>query len=158
MTIPQKGSFKLTAEQLEADAAYWQNHASQSQAKDNSLRVRSFNQVMDEAKEQPIPQMLFGKFWFEGELCILFSDSNAGKSILAIQIGNSICSGKSLEPFEMQADGQPVLYCDFELTAKQLEARYTQDWDAHFRFEDNFFRADLNPDGNCPKALIMKNT
>jgi len=42
------------------------------QAKDNSLRVRTFNQAMTEAQLLPIPQMLFGKFWFEGELCILF--------------------------------------------------------------------------------------
>src|ERR1700712_3525392 len=108
---PQEGSFKLSAEQLQADAAYWQNYATSPQAKDNSLRVRSFNQVLSEAKDLPIPQMLFGEFWFEGELCIFFSDSNAGKSILAIQIGNSICSGKSMEPFAVQTAGQPVLYC-----------------------------------------------
>src|ERR1700712_2127488 len=149
----QKGSFKLTAEQLQADTAYWQSQDSTVNAKDNSLRVRSFNQVMDEAKEQPIPQMLFGKFWFEGELCILFSDSNAGKSILAIQIGNSICSGKSMEPFAVQTAGQPVLYCDFELTAKQLEARYTHDWRSHYQFEDNFYRADLNPDAELPEGF-----
>jgi RecA-family ATPase len=153
MTNQQKGSFKLTAEQLQADTANWQNYANHSQANDTSLRVRSFNQVMDEAKEQPIPQMLFGKFWFGGELCILFSDSNAGKSILAVQIGNSICSGKSMEPFEVQTEGQPVLYCDFELTPKQLEARYTQDWDAHYLFEDNFYRADLNPDAELPEGF-----
>jgi hypothetical protein len=32
--------------------------------------------------------MVFGTFWFEGELCILFADSNRGTSILAVQIGN----------------------------------------------------------------------
>lgn len=144
---------KITPEQLQADAAHWQNYANQPEAKDTSLRVRSFNQVMKQASELPIPQMLFGKFWFEGELCILFSDSNAGKSILAIQIGNNISRGKSMVPFEMETQGQPVLYCDFELSPKQLEARYTQDWDAHYQFDENFYRADLNPDAEVPEGF-----
>jgi hypothetical protein len=150
MNQPQ-GSFTLTAEQLQADAAYWQNQA--SQPRDHSLRVRTFNQMMEEAKEQPIPQMLFGKFWFEGELCILFSDSNAGKSILATQIANSICSGTSIDPFAMETNKQAVLYCDFELTPKQVEARYTQDWNAHYQFADNLYRADLNPDMELPEGF-----
>ena len=51
MTHQPQGSFTLTAQQLQADAAYWQNKA--SQPRDNSLRVRTFNQMMEEAKEQP---------------------------------------------------------------------------------------------------------
>ena len=150
MTQPQ-GSFTLTAEQLQADAAYWQNYAGDQ--RDNSIRVRTFNQTIQEAKDQPVPQMLFDKFWFEGELCILFSDSNAGKSILATQIANCICNGTSMQPFAMEAQKQPVLYCDFELTAKQVEARYSQDWDAHYQFADNLFRADLNPDAELPEGF-----
>jgi len=68
------GSPSITADQLRADAAYWQNYAKLPEAKDNSLRVRTFNQIMKIAKEQPIPQMLFGKFWFEGELLPLPGD------------------------------------------------------------------------------------
>ena len=34
--------------------------------------------------------MLFGKFWHQRELCILFADINVGKSVLAMQIGNAI--------------------------------------------------------------------
>jgi RecA-family ATPase len=151
MTHQPQGSFTLTAQQLQADAAYWQNKA--SQPRDNSLRVRTFNQMMEEAKEQPVPQMLFGKFWFEGELCILFSDSNAGKSILATQIANSICNGSGMDPFAMEINPQPVLYCDFELTPKQVEARYTQDWNAHYRFADNLYRAELNPDMELPEGF-----
>ncbi len=153
MNNQQQGSFRLSAEQLQADTAHWQNQANQPEAKDNSLRVRSFNQVMKAAKILPIPQMLFGKFWYEGELCILFSDSNAGKSILAMQIGNNISCGKSMEPFELETQAQPVLYCDFELSPKQLEARYTQEWEAHYEFNDNFYRADLNPDAELPEGF-----
>ncbi|MBS1525758.1 MAG: AAA family ATPase [Bacteroidetes bacterium] len=153
MQTNQQGSFKLTADQLQADAAHWQNQAKQPQAKDNSLRVRSFNQVITEAAEQPVPQMLFGKFWYEGELCILFSDSNSGKSILAVQIGNSISCGESMPPFVNEVKAQPVLYCDFELTPKQLEARYTENWAEHYRFSDHFYRADLNPDTDLPEGF-----
>jgi len=147
---PPIGSFSLTAEQLQNDAAKWAALAQKPEAKDNSLRVRSMNQVLEEAKTQPIPQQLFGEFWHEGELCILFSDSNSGKSILAIQIGNSISSGTCIHPFGLDAQSQPVLYCDFELSAKQLEARYTHDYNDHYRFDDNFYRADLNPDMELP--------
>ena len=147
---PPTGSFKLTAEQLQQDAAKWAALAQQPEAQDDSLRVRSMNQILDMASNEPIPQQLFGEFWHEGELCIMFSDSNAGKSILAIQIGNSISSGKPVAPFGLDAESQPVLYCDFELSIKQLEARYTENYEHHYRFEDNFYRADLNPDMELP--------
>ncbi|MFI5139727.1 MAG: AAA family ATPase [Sphingobacteriales bacterium] len=152
-TQPPTGSFTITAEQLQADADKWAAYAQTPEARDNSLRVRSMNQVLELAKTQPIPQKLFGEFWHEGELCILFSDSNAGKSILAIQIGNSISSGMQIEPFGLDAKPQPVLYCDFELSPKQLEARYTENYADHYRFEENFYRADLNPNMELPDGF-----
>jgi hypothetical protein len=51
--------------------------------------VKTASRWIEQAKTRPIPQMLFGELWFEGELCILFADTNLGKSILAVQIGNS---------------------------------------------------------------------
>lgn len=144
---------KLTAGDLQADTAKWAAFANTPQAHDNSLRVRTMNQVMELAKAEPIPQMLFGEFWHQGELCILFSDSNAGKSILAVQIANSISTGKSIEPFGLDVPGQPVLYCDFELSPKQLEARYTENYTQHYVFENNLYRADLNPEGEAPSGF-----
>jgi RecA-family ATPase len=143
----------ITAAQLQQDANQWDAYSQQPQAKDNSLKVRSMNTWLKVAENTPIPQMLFGEFWFEGELCILFSDSNAGKSILAIQIGNSISSGKAIEPFGLDAPAQPVLYCDFELSCKQLEARYTENYTQHYQFDDNFYRAELNPDTDLPDGF-----
>lgn len=146
-------STKITPGQLQADTAGWQQQASQPSASDNSLRIRTVNQWISEARDTPVPHMLFGKFWFEGELCILFSDSNAGKSVLAIQMGHSISSGQGINPFELEAKAQPVLYCDFELNSKQLEARYSHDWERHYCFSDNFYRADLNPDLELPEGF-----
>jgi hypothetical protein len=37
-------------------------------------------------QNQPDAGMLFGDFWYEGELCILFADTNVGKSILPYKL------------------------------------------------------------------------
>ncbi len=90
---------------------------------DDLLTIRSANTWLQQANKRAIPKMLFGKFWYQGELCILFADSNLGKSILAVQIADAISIGNSAEPFECEAGSQPVLYCDFELSEKQFEAK-----------------------------------
>lgn len=46
--------------------------------------VKTANQWIEDSKGKQIPRMLFDKFWFEGELCFLFADTNLGKSILAV--------------------------------------------------------------------------
>lgn len=96
--------------------------------------VRTANQCIEEAKSREIPNQLFKEFWFENELCILFADSNVGKSILAVQIANEI------------SQQQPVLYFDFELNDKQFENRYSENYSNHYIFPANFFRAEIDPD------------
>jgi hypothetical protein len=59
--------------------------------------------------EQQHDEMLFGEFWHEGELCILFADTNVGKSILAVQIGNSISRGEPMPGFPTKQ--QPKIFC-----------------------------------------------
>jgi len=115
--------------------------------------VRTANTWLKQANKRAIPKMLFGKFWYEGELCIMFADSNLGKSILAVQIANAISTGDSINPFDCEADMQPVLYCDFELTEKQFEARYSVDYEDHYQFNDNFYRAELNPNSDMPPGF-----
>lgn len=97
--------------------------------------------------------MLFGKFWHQGEVCILFADSNLGKSIVAVQIANAISCGVANAPFDVDTPAQPVLYCDFELTDKQFEARYSQDYSNHYAFNQNFYRAELNPELEIPQGF-----
>lgn len=89
------------------------------------------------------PKMIFDNFWFENELCILFADTNVGKSILAVQLGNSIASGNPVYGFRMQLPASTVLYFDFEQSAAQFEARYTGD-NGPFKFSSNFFRGEIN--------------
>jgi len=101
-----------------------------------------------EANQTPEAQMLFGEFWFQGELCILFADTNVGKSILAVQIGDSIANGKPIGNFRMDAKPCPVLYFDFELTQKQFARRYSQQGSRPYHFHRHFHRAVPNPISN----------
>lgn len=108
--------------------------------------VKSANLWIDQAKSRPIPQVLFSEFWFEGELCILFSDTNLGKSIAAVQIGDSISKATPIKGFRLEAERQRVLYFDFELSDKQFEARYSINYAHHYTFDEYFFRAEINPE------------
>lgn len=112
--------------------------------------IKTGNEWIEEAKSKPMPKMLFGEFWFEGELCILFADSNVGKSILAVQIADSISKNKEITPFKLEADKHPVLYLDFELSAKQFENRYSKNYDEHYFFDNGFSRVEINSDADLP--------
>jgi len=92
------------------------------------------------------PDKLFGDFWYRGELCILFADTNVGKSILAVQIGNALSSGEPVPILGAQLPAEPVLYFDFELSAEQFEQRYSSRLNGPYRFNRNFYRLVLNPD------------
>lgn len=114
--------------------------------------VRTANRCIEDAQGRPIPKTLFGEFWFEGELCILFADTNLGKSIKAVQIGDSISKGRAIPGFSMEASAQTVLYFDFELGDKQFEARYSENFANHYAFSDRFHRAEIDPDAVLPDA------
>jgi predicted transcriptional regulator len=106
------------------------------------------NDWIKEASLKPIPKMLFSEFWFESEICVIFSDTNLGKSILAVQIADSISKGVSVEKFAMEAVKQKVLYFDFELSSKQVENRYSHNYKNHYHFDENFVRTEINTESN----------
>jgi RecA-family ATPase len=112
----------------------------------NLFHIRPANRWIELANLRPMPKMLFGELWYEGELCILFADTNLGKSILAVQIGDSISSGVPVRGFDSEANAQPVLYFDFELTDKQFQTRYSTDQLGPYKFKPHFYRAEMNPD------------
>lgn len=116
------------------------------------LTVKTGNQWIKEAKNRPIPKMLFGEFFYESELCILFADTNLGKSILAVQIGNSISKGEQINGFKLEAKKQPILYFDFELSDKQFENRYSVKYQNHYNWDNNFIRIEINPDATIPEG------
>jgi hypothetical protein len=115
------------------------------------LRTKKANEWMVQEHSTPAPKALFGSFWFEGELCILFADTNLGKSILAVQIGDSLTKAYSIGPMYNQADTCiPVLYLDFELSSKQFEARYVDHRWGSYLFSDEFYRSEFNPEADDP--------
>ncbi len=106
--------------------------------------VRTANQWMQDAMNEPPAKRLFGDLVIEGEITVLFASTNVGKSILAVQIGQAIASGQSTKEFPTDRAGRKVLFVDFELSARQFARRYALDDGSHFHtpfeFSDNFFR------------------
>lgn len=116
---------------------------------DDLFSVRTANEWLKIASERPIPKRLFYEFWYENEVCILFADTNQGKSILAVQIANNI-SRTEKDEYGNDIEPQKVLYFDFELSDKQFEARYSEDFTNHYEFSDNFIRLEMNSDAIVP--------
>ncbi|MBW7913692.1 MAG: AAA family ATPase [Taibaiella sp.] len=114
------------------------------------LNIKRSYEWIEQAMQQPVPTMLFDEFWNEGEICILFADTNAGKSILAVQIADSISRGEAIQGFRLEAQAQPVIYFDFELSCKQYELRYSNGYRGHYTFHPNLYRAELNPGDTLP--------
>lgn len=108
--------------------------------------MKSANSYMEESKMLPTQKQLFGKLFNEDEFCILFSDSNVGKSIMAVQIGEQIAGGQPTF-LELTAEKQKVLYFDFELSIRQFAFRYTDEiTKTTHKFPENLIRIELNPD------------
>ncbi len=116
----------------------------------NCFNVKPMNQWIEEAKNRPIPKMLFSELWYENEICILFADTNLGKSILALQISNMLSKGVSIIGFKMEITAQKVLYFDFELSDKQIENRYSDQYSGHYIFSSNLLRVEINPEQEIP--------
>lgn len=117
------------------------------------LIIKTANHWIEEAKKRPIPNMLFSQFWYQGELCILFADTNIGKSILAVQIAHSLSVGVCVNGFQNECGPMKVLYLDCELSDKQFENRYSENYQDHFKFHPNFLRAEINSDVDIPKEF-----
>lgn len=73
----------------------------------------------------PTPEVkpLWPPFWHEGEISVLFAESNAGKSILAMQIARDIAAGVN-SVVESDVEPRRVLYIDYELRDSQYLSRY----------------------------------
>ncbi len=111
--------------------------------KSRVLVVKSANTWTKEASTRPLPKELFSSLWFEGEICILFADTNCGKSILAVQIIDAITKGVGMFNFKVEAPSQKVLYLDFELSDKQFQIRYSTD-NVNYEFHESFLRSEFD--------------
>lgn len=118
---------------------------------------KPMNEWIEEAHSKPVPKQLFDEFWLEGQLAILFAPTGAGKTILAMQIADGIANGRSAgNGFGYDAGRHRVAYFDFELSPKQVEKRYSNDYSNHYRFSDDFYRLELNPDSAIDGADVVE--
>lgn len=110
------------------------------------LTIKTANRTIKEAALRPNPDALWLSLWYEGEVCCLFSDSNLGKSIYAVQIATKV------------AEAKRVLYFDFELSDKQFQLRYSDEQGNLNVFPDNLYRVEINRESldvaNFEEAII----
>ena len=116
-----------------------------TESKPPVLSITPMNQYIDKVHQQSIPNQLFGPLWYEGEICYLFSNTGLGKSILALQIADSITKGNSILNFNQYIAQSPIAYLDIELHGKLVEHRYSSKYANHYRFSDDFYRLDIDP-------------
>lgn len=147
---PEFNFENIGIEDLKNDAENTLQQINEAKESKGLFIVKTATRWIEQAKKRPIPEMLFCEFWHEGEICILFADTNLGKSILSVQIGNSISKGEHIPGFKLESKKQPILYFDFELSDKQFENRYSVQFEDHYNFDDNFIRVEINPDADIP--------
>lgn len=98
------------------------------------LSIKTANKSVEDTLKMPDPVDLYYGLLNEGEVACLFADSNAGKSIFAVQMGDYISRYRK------------VIYVDCELSEKQFQLRYTNKELAYrHMFSDNFYRAEIDP-------------
>lgn len=136
----------IPIEDINAEMTKLSNPPAETRESGGLLKAMPINAWIEQAKTRPIPKMLFGEFWYSGEICILYADTNLGKSILAVQIANSISKGESIAGFKLEAATQQVGYYDFELGVKQLEKRYSKDYQQHYIFSKSLIRIEIESD------------
>ena len=117
----------------------------------NLFSARPINSYLKAAAEESPQRPLFGPFWQENELAIYFADTGIGKSILAVQIAESIASGISIPPFESAGGPRRVLLFDFEMDERQIATRYSSECGTHkYHFSDELIRIVISPDTEKP--------
>lgn len=97
-------------------------------------------------------EKIFGKLWFMGDICVLFSDSNIGKSTLANDIVFGILQkgwdffGENSESCTVK-EPLNVIYYDFETSDKQYIVKYRNMPDVNFsRITMDYFDANFSFD------------
>ena len=106
--------------------------------------MKEANEWLEIASKLERPQKLFGNFWKKGEVAILFSGTGQGKSILSVQIADSISRGEPILGLELEAEKQPVLYFDLEVSEIQFKERNSNKNGEAYKFDDNFKRVVFN--------------
>lgn len=93
------------------------------------FKRKSIQDIQQEFQSTGTSERIFSNLWFRGEICVLFSDSNIGKSTLANDIVFGILNGgwdffgESSESCTVK-EPLNVIYYDFETSDKQYMVKY----------------------------------
>ena len=99
------------------------------------LSFKTANDWVEEALNSPDPKMYFYNLIVQFENTVIFASSNVGKSILAVQIAETI------------AHEEKIMYIDLELSTKQFQMRYSDIATGLIHiFPSNFIRAEIDPE------------
>lgn len=116
------------------------------------LKAEPINEGLKKSYDKPNPRKLFGQLWWEKELVICFASTNVGKTLLAMQIAESLATGAQVfkdddNPCKNETEAMKVLYVDAELTYKQIENRYKNyATKENYELSSNIIRAEINRD------------
>ena len=107
------------------------------------FKAESLHSLLKRTEHLPPIKKVFGEFWFEGELSILFGPTNTGKSTLAIQAALYLDQGSSeYNEFENNCGKKKVLYFDLELSERQIHNRLK----GLVHRKTELIRVEFNPD------------
>jgi len=103
-------------------------------------KIESLAEIVNANKDKQPPKQLFGEFWRDGEIAVLFGQTNTGKTVLAMQMAMDLARGQASMPEYFPVDTPPlkVLYFDMEMTDAQISRRL-----AGIEIPNNFHRASL---------------
>ena len=143
------------------------------QVKAKRFKVESLDDILDRNENLPPAKKMFGEFWYEGELCILFGKTNTGKSHLAFQIAMGLVNPSESEHFQYDGEKIKVLYFDLELSERQIATRLSGAKNTEGRFlrvafDSDYFHGAETQEGafeeidslileHKPGALILDN-
>jgi len=87
------------------------------------FKVESLDDILIRNEGLPPAKKMFGEFWYEGELCVLFGKTNTGKSHLAFQVAMGLVNPSESAHFQYDGKKIKVLYFDLELSERQIATR-----------------------------------
>ncbi len=128
---------------------------------EGEFEMMAAGECLSRAEILPV-KMLFGEFWLEGDLAVVYGDTSSGKSLLAVQIGESIARGRAVKPFEMTSEPQTVLLLDPARTREQFARRYMPEPESEepeepvkpYEFSPNLIRLSLKRSAQIDPAKL----
>jgi KaiC/GvpD/RAD55 family RecA-like ATPase len=109
-----------------------------------SIGITRANECLAKPGDFAPPRMLFDAFWREGELAIMFGARGTAKSVLAMELAESLARGRPIEGFRMPEYRRRVLYVDLVMSKEQFQTRYSTEGPGMartYRFSDALYRS-----------------